>query len=50
MQKCNPKSKHDKAIGYARCNQTNMQEEMLMSIKAHIKDTQHIRIKHMHEL
>ncbi|KAK0606223.1 hypothetical protein LWI29_035345 [Acer saccharum] len=35
VQKCNPKSKHDKAIGYARCNQTNMQEEMLMSIKAH---------------
>ncbi|KAK1564633.1 hypothetical protein Q3G72_007663 [Acer saccharum] len=35
MQKCNPKSKHDKAIGYARCNQTNMQEEMLMNIKAH---------------
>ena len=50
MQSLNSKNVHEEAMGNARCNQPNMQEEMLMSIKAHIKDTQHTRIKHMHEL
>ena len=35
LQSKNPKVMHDKAMGNARCNQPNMQEEMLMTIKAH---------------